>query len=553
MSALTSETRTKKGLRWWPAAVIVVLGAAMVCWVRNQSDRSFQVRNIQTVEVVLGSCVLLGVWWLAASGVSWRKRLWGLAVFAGAAGLTLGLFRIRGVSGDLLPILERRWAGEAALQSPAPGDGMAVAAAGGGQAANFPQYLGPDRTAVLEGPALARDWEAHPPRLLWRKPVGAAWSGWAVVGMRALTQEQRQEGECSTCYETLTGRLLWCHAEPAHYQPTLGGEGPRATPTVCSNRVFTLGATGILNCLDLATGRRLWSHDITADARSRWPSWGFAGSPLVFDGLVVVSAGGADGRSLLAYHAESGELAWSGGGQRASYSTPFLTTLAGRRQILAFNARKITAHDAASGQVVWEYPWGIGEPQAAAPVVVGTNRVLFSSGYGVGSELLEIQFGADGQMTATRAWKSLKMKAKFANLVQQEGFLYGLDDGVLACLDLKDGAQKWRGNRYGHGQGLLVRNLFLLMAEDGELVLLQPTPAGPNELHRFRVFQGKTWNPIALAGDLLLVRTDQEAACLRLALEESPKADVFQRGVAGARRDGWRAAEQRSWVPRPNE
>jgi outer membrane protein assembly factor BamB len=362
------------------------------------------------------------------------------------------------------------------------------------------------------------DWQVHPPRVVWRQPVGAAWSGWAVVGGRALTQEQRGEEECSTCYETLTGRLLWCHREPAHYHTTLGGEGPRCTPTVVSNRVFTLGATGRLNCLDLATGRRVWFRDIAADARSKMPGWGFAGSALVFDGLVVVSAGGARDRSLLAYRADTGDLAWTGGSDSAGYGSPQLVTLAGRRQILAFNSHRISAHDPASGAVLWEYPWGIGQPHVTAPVVVGADRILFSSGYGVGAELLEIRPDDAGHLNAVRVWKSTKMKSKFATLVQRDGFLFGLDDGVLACLDLRDGSQAWRGNRYGHGQGLLVGDLLLQMAEDGELVLLRPTPAAPNELHRFRVFNGKTWNPIALAGDILLVRTDQEAACLRVAL-----------------------------------
>jgi outer membrane protein assembly factor BamB len=202
-----------------------------------------------------------------------------------------------------------------------------------------------------------------------------------------------------------------------------------------------------------------------------------------------------------------------------SYSSPSLATLCGVRQVLAFNSRHITAHDALSGQVLWEYPWGNGQPQVAAPVSIASNQVLFSSGYGVGSELLDLIRNSEGNLTAKQVWRSVKMKAKFANLVQRDGYLYGLDDGVLACLELKDGSQRWKEGRYGHGQGLLVGDLFLMMAENGELVLLQPAPDRPHELNRFRVFSAKTWNPIALAGELLLVRNDQEAACVKLAIE----------------------------------
>ena len=119
-----------------------------------------------------------------------------------------------------------------------------------------------------------------------------------IVGTRALTQEQRNENECTTCYDAQTGHLLWSHADPSHYGTTIAGEGPRCTPTVVSNRVFSLGATSLLNCLDLVTGTLVWSRDITKDAGSHVPEWGFAGSPLRVDDKVVVSAGGSDGRSL---------------------------------------------------------------------------------------------------------------------------------------------------------------------------------------------------------------------------------------------------------------
>jgi outer membrane protein assembly factor BamB len=517
MSRPTSEPRARRGPRWWPAAVIVLLTICLFVWVRMRAELSFQERNLQSLAVLLCAAVVLLLWWLTASATRWRLRLLVASALVVAIGLCAALFRVRGVSGDLLPILELRWAHRLPSSIPSPGPLM-DSVPSRNSATDFPQFLGPNRNAILSAPELLPDWTTHPPQILWRKPMGPAWSGWAIVGTRALTQEQRSEGECSTCYDLLTGQLLWSVAESAHYQTAIAGEGPRCTPTVVSNRVFTLGATGKLNCLDLATGRRLWSRDMVHDAKSHVPDWGFAGSPLVFDGKVVVSGGGDSGRSLLAYNADTGDLAWSGGDQSVSYSSPVLVTLSGVRQIIAFDHRRITAHDPASGKVLWDYPWGNGQPQVAVPVVIGTNRVVFSSGYGVGSEMLELSRSADGQLVPAMVWRSKKLKAKFANIVQRDGFLYGLDDGILSCLDLNDGSQRWKEGRYGHGQGLLVRDLFLLMAEDGELVLLRPNPGSLEELHRFKVFKSKTWNPIAVSGDLLLARNDLEAACLRLAV-----------------------------------
>lgn len=517
----------RRTVRWWPAWIILGLLAAAIGVIRLRYDLPYQSRNLATMITLVIGGALLWLWWMLLSRVPWRLRLWIGGAVALAVGSGAVLFRIRGVSGDLLPIFEFRWASSAVPVAPPGADASTnaptnTAPAAGLARPDFPQFLGPTRNCFIAGPRLDPDWTAHPPQILWRQPIGAAWSGFAIVGGRALTQEQRGEEELVTCYDALNGHELWAHADAAHYQTTLAGEGPRCTPTVVSNRVFTLGATGILNCLDLADGHPLWSRQITKDAACSMPGWGFAGSPLYLDGRVIVSAGGHDNRSLLAYRADTGEIAWTGGSAPAGYSSPVLAELAGVPQILMFNQRRITAHAPATGAVLWEYPWGIGQPHVAVPVIVGTNRVVFSSGYGVGAELLDIAPASDGHLTATRVWKSIRLKAKFANFIARGGFLYGLDDGVLACLDLKDGSQRWKEGRYGHGQMLLVGDLLLLTAEDGELVLLRPTPEGPNELQRFKVFAEKTWNPPALAGDLLLVRTDQHAACIRLALAPAP-------------------------------
>jgi outer membrane protein assembly factor BamB len=433
------------------------------------------------------------------------------------------MFRFRGVSGDLVPILEFRWTKRAV---PAAAPVIAEISSGSGLQrthfttyVDFPEFLGPDRNGVLPGPQLDTNWTAHPPAVLWRQKVGAAWSGFVISsGDICLTQEQRGEDECVVARELTTGRQLWLHADPAHYNTVIAGEGPRATPTVVGNRVLTCGATGILNCLELATGRLVWTRNVVAESGGKLPEWGIASSPLWAGGLVIVHGGNSTPRSLLAFHAEDGRPAWSGAANH-SYASPSLATLAGVSQVLAFSSRVITAHDPATGNKLWESPWGSGNVVCSSPVVVGSNRVVFSSGYGFGAELLEISRDeANSKLAARLVWKSIRMKAKFAHLFAREDCLYGLDDGIFTCVDLKDGSLRWKEGRYGHGQGLLVSDLYLLMAESGELVLLRPTPAAPNELARFRVFNAKTWNPLALSGDLLLVRNDQEAACLRLKL-----------------------------------
>jgi len=185
------------------------------------------------------------------------------------------------------------------------------------------------------------------------------------------------------------------------------------------------------------------------------------------------------------------------------------------------NRRSVTGHDLESGEVLWDHAWPGRNPKVARPLILEDDRVFISAGYGVGCELLRIEAGADGKLEATRIWKTRRLKAKFNNPVRVGNHVYGLDDGILVCLDLADGERRWKAGRYGHGQMLLVEDVILLTTEYGEIVLIDPTPEGLHELTRFRAFDTRTWACPALANNRLFVRSDQEAACYELPLRES--------------------------------
>ena len=518
MSDVENKTGpSRKPIRWWPGIVIVVLAVVAIVWMRRQEDWAFQKRNLAVAQVVIISGILLLIWWTFLSRAPTRLRL---GMTFGAIGLVIilgAMFRIRGMSGDMLPIVEFRWAKRAptGVDSAPTKEVPTLNFTPEALDVAFPQFLGPDRNGVLSGPRLQTDWAKRPPEILWRQNVGPAWSGFAVVGVMAVTQEQHGDEEIVIARALLTGREVWRHADKARYNTVIAGEGPRATPTISEGRVFTVGATGILNCLDLATGRRLWSRNLIAEG-AKMAQWGCASSPLLVGELVVVHGGEDAPKSLEAFQIADGKPAWSASGLSPSYASPITATLADVPQVLAFNDGSVAAHDPATGKLLWQKSWGNGNVVCSSPVVVSSNRVLFSSGYGVGAELLEISRNDVGKMSVNSIWKSMRMKAKFSHLFARDGFLYGLDDGIFACVNLADGSLRWKEGRYGHGQGLLVGENYLLMAESGELVLLKPTPDAPNELARFRVFNSKTWNPPALVGDLLFVRNDQEAACVRL-------------------------------------
>ena len=508
------------GPRLWPAVLLVGVAAARLAqiWIFRDYDTQFKVEHSTSLLRVWAPAML--VWWLAFSRLSWRSRILGMMSLGAAAGLFWACVRVRGIDGNRLPNLEFRWASTSprpsvpshplprlpSTNAPSPSPSNLAA---------FPQFLGPQGTGILPGPLLATHWNQQPPQELWRTPVGEGWAGFAVAGMDAITLEQQGADEAIVCRALPTGELRWEHRYPARYENASAGNGPRTVPTLDADHCWTTGATGMLTCVARRDGSRLWQVNVLRDAGSGQPEWGYSASPLLYGDWIVVAAGGSDGASLVAYDKLTGRRVWAGGTDPVGYSTPTRLSLDGMTQILMFSHVGIAGHDPMNGQVLWSHPTAR-IPNVSSPVRVDDRHVVVSAGYGFGSELLEIQRAASGSWSVKPLWRSLRMKAKFSNLLVRNGHLYGLDDGVFACVRLSDGERVWKDGRYGHGQLLQVGDLVLVTTESGEVVLLDPTPEGLGERTRFRVLQGKTWNPPALVGDLLLVRHDREAACFRL-------------------------------------
>ena len=243
------------------------------------------------------------------------------------------------------------------------------------QPGDCPEFRGPQRDGVLTGVSVVADWNEHPPKQLWRKQVGPGWSGMIVVDGHVVTQEQRDKVESVVCYDAATGNELWAHDDPVRFEEALAGAGPRGTPTFANGRIYALGGLGTLNCLKPETGEVVWSHDIIKDADvppADLPQWGYSVSPLVVDGLVIVFAGGTSDKSVLAYRADDGKLAWTAAGGKQSYSSPQLATLGGKKQIVMHDTAAIRVLNIADGKEVWSHPNG--QRNGAADVAAACCR-----------------------------------------------------------------------------------------------------------------------------------------------------------------------------------
>lgn len=465
----------------------------------------------------------LWVLWSWAGLTTSKMRLLASAATLGGllllAATAVACLEARGLDGGGRPILGCRfWPAGAteAIASPISESDIPRETDRNHDEPSFPCFRGAEGLGVADA-RLVGDWSATAPRTVWRRPVATGWSGFAIDAAQAFTLGQLGDKEIIVCYDLATGREQWSHADRAKFTSASAGDGPRATPAVAGDWVYSLGAAGLLNCLDRRSGRRRWSVDVLADNESGNLMHGLSGSPLVVDDLIVVSAGGKAGKSLVAYDRMTGRRAWRAGDDPAGYGSPMVCTLAGRRQIVILNRPGLAAHDIETGRVLWTFPWtNSTETNCSQPVPVGVNRLFVSSGYGKGCALLQVELRKNGEWAVRPVWTSRSLKTKFASAVLHAGHAYGLDDGILCCVDLADGQRRWKAGRYGHGQVLLAGDKLLVQCESGEVALVAADPAEYRELGRFAALAGKTWNYPALAGRWLLCRNDREAACFEL-------------------------------------
>jgi outer membrane protein assembly factor BamB len=387
---------------------------------------------------------------------------------------------------------------------------------------DWPQWRGPNRDGISLETGLSKHWPSGGPPLLWQQNLGRGFSAPVVVRGRVytLSQETTPAGpeETVACWNAASGKPLWRFGYPNQYEERMGS-GPRSTPAVDENRIYTVGPTGILHCLRADTGEKVWRHDLLDEFHAPRPQYGVAVSPLVEGGLVYVVPGGMQGNSVAAFDKHTGKLAWQALDDPAGYSSPIMTTAGGARQLLVLTNTALVSLSPGDGSVYWRYPWETANGFNIATPIAFADYIFVSSAYGKGCCLLEVSAGSDGSLEARPVYEHNRMRNYFSSSVLYQDFLYGFDNADLVCMDVRTGEIRWRekGIRsFKKGSLLIAGGDLIVLGEYGKLAVAQATTEAYRERASYQVSQNKCWTAPVLAAGRLYVRDESCLRCLDL-------------------------------------
>lgn len=504
-----------------PMIAIGILGVAFISTRMLPEEYPPFVKSAVNMSGFLLSLILATTWWVFFSRFSWLLKFEVVAIIISSY---YGLVKEVEFNGDVEPRIIWRWEKPredkiAEHRTNAPKlqlDDISLIQG----PEDFPNYRNRNLDGVVNGPELNTDWKTNPPQPHWKpQPCGAGYSGFSIVGNIAITLEQRADREVVVAYDFTTGTERWIYSWVARHYDAMGGEGPMTTPTIDGDLVYVLGGTGHFACLDAKTGKPSWEIDLLKDNKNL--QWGMSGSPLIHKDLVIVNPGEQDaknlGRAIRAFDKKTGELRWQTGNNRAGYTSPQVTTILGTEMLLIFDGAEIAAYNPLTGAKYWARTWTTNQGiNVAQPIPIGNDRLFITSSYGVGCGLLKLSKDGD-KFNQEELWHNFNLRCRFTSPVLYDGFIYGLDEGMLVCLDPNDGKRKWKGGRYGQGQLLRQGNKLIIQAESGDLVMVEANPAEFKEISRFKALSGdKTWNYPSLARGFAWVRNHNEMACYDL-------------------------------------
>jgi outer membrane protein assembly factor BamB len=385
---------------------------------------------------------------------------------------------------------------------------------------DWPQFLGPSRNGVCDT-ALPGQWPKEGPPLRWQKKVGSGFSGPAVSTGKLILFHRIDNKETIDCFDAQTGREVWTLGYPTAYRDDFGfDEGPRATPAIDESRVYTYGAEGMLHCIDFQTGKKLWNFNTKTELHASKGFFGIACSPLIEGKSLFLNVGGKDGAGVVAFDKITGKVLWKTSEDEASYSSPAVATLDGRRCALILTRGRLVGLEPSNGKLLFQFPFRPpinSSVTAAVPLIIG-DKIFVSASYGTGAALLQIK-----DSSVKKIWESDgAISAHYATPVYHKGFLYGIHGRVdpgyepnLRCVEIESGKLVWE-QRLSAGTITLAGDELLILTERGELLRAPATSTGFKETARAQILPNQVRAHPALANGLFYARCKDKLVCVDL-------------------------------------
>lgn len=386
---------------------------------------------------------------------------------------------------------------------------------------DWPRFLGPDATGVSRELDLNLDWPEEGPPELWRRELGAAYSAPVAQGDRLVLFHRLGDEEILECVQPLTGETIWRYGYPTQYVDSFGfNGGPRSSPAIDDDRVYSFGAEGMLSCVDLETGTLRWQRNLNEEYGVPQNFFGVGTSPVIEGNLVLLNLGGPQGAGVIALNKTLGATVWTSTSEGASYSTPIVRTVREQRLAIFFTREGLLVLDPQSGAERYRYEFrsrNEASVNAATPVIVG-DVVFLSASYNVGAVALRL-----GETGVAAIWKDPRaMSNHWATSIYAGGYLYGMDGrhesgSNFRCIDFQTGAVRWTADQgLGRASFLMAEGHLIALGERGELALIEVNPERYIEKRRIQAMDYPCWTPPILARGLLFLRSETQIACFDL-------------------------------------
>ena len=374
-------------------------------------------------------------------------------------------------------------------------------------AADWPRYRGPHLNGISKEAGLPTTFPGGAPKVLWKAKVGVGFSSIAVANGRAYTTGNADKiTDNIFCFDAATGKEVWKHSYPAPLDPKYYEGGTSATPTVDGEHIYTFSKRGVVHCLDAAKGTVVWSRDLMQEMNLTMPEWGFASSALIEGNVLYLNAGGAG----LALDKRTGKEIWKSDTSAAGYSTPEPYGEGGKRALVVFGGKDAIGVNAATGAELWRFPWKTRYAVNAAQPIVSGDKVFLSSGYDFGSGVIQLDGTSPKQI-----WKNKNLRTHMNSAVLWKGFLYGVDENQLQCVDFTTGEAKWADKSSGKGSLMMADGKLIVLSERGEMLIAEASPGSFKPMTRFQAIGGKCWTvPVLANGKIYCRNSAGDVVCL---------------------------------------